>query len=411
LLQYPLRLYEQDNAYRPTSLTVSENSQLDFFDTPRPKNLLRLDAYENRWIAEIKIQSHQLPRNDRLGQWVIKDGLLSTNGARISKSGLAYFCPSPAHFGGDIDTTLVRPSIFVPDALQMFEHLFQLEGYDAKVSDKGFFARDTVEKFGTLAVLANLLRQAPMREMLLKFLDHTKPTQGARDEGAVLKDKRRYLNLPATSKFLGNDSAAQKTIEVLVLTNVLYRGFVLKCRYCRNADWFSLDELSQNFKCKRCGRTQGITSANYWYGDYEPGWFYKLDEIVYQFLRHNGYVTLLALDYLRRKAEESFLYTPDMELTKLGAANASVELDILCVPDGVIMIGEAKKEDRLGSSKRQEIETITEYDRLAEQLGADALVFATFADRWSEKTEKYIRDSVSDRNVILLTRTELLTTE
>ena len=100
-----------------------------------------------------------------------------------------------------------------------------------------------------------------------------------------------------------------------------------------------------------------------------------------------------------------------MELTKLGAANASVELDILCVPDGVIMIGEAKKEDRLGSSKRQEIETITEYDRLAEQLGADALVFATFADRWSEKTEKYIRDSVSDRNVILLTRTELLTTE
>lgn len=37
LLRDPLRLYERDNAYRPTALTVSENGQVDFFDTPRPK--------------------------------------------------------------------------------------------------------------------------------------------------------------------------------------------------------------------------------------------------------------------------------------------------------------------------------------------------------------------------------------
>jgi len=196
-----------------------------------------------------------------------------------------------------------------------------------------------------------------------------------------------------------------------VLTHVLYRGFIFKCHFCRNADWFSLDELSQNFTCKRCGRTQGIKSENYWYGDHEPGWFYKLDEIVYQFLRHNGHVTLLALDHLRRKAEESFLYTTDIELTKYGAANATVELDILCVRDGVMMIGEAKKEDRLGKGKRQEIETIEGYDRVADQIGADALVFATFAEKWSEHTEKYIRNNVSNRELILLTRTELLLTE
>jgi hypothetical protein len=410
LLEYPLRLYEQDNAYRQSSLTVSENSQLDFFETPRPKNFLHLDPYENRWIAEINVQAHRLPRNEHLGPWIVKSALLSTNGARVSKSGISYSCPSPMYFGGDIDTTLVRPSIFIPDALQMFEHLFQHEGYLAKVSDKGFFARDTVEKFGTLGVVAELLRQNAMREMLLKFLDHIKPKQGVREEGAVLNDRRRYLNLPAIAKFLGNSSAAEKTIEVLVLTNVLYRGFIFKCQFCRNADWFSLDELSQNFKCKRCGRTQGIKSANFWYGDHEPGWFYKLDEIVYQFLRHNGYVTLLALDHLRRKAQESFLYAPDVELTKHGLANPSVELDILCVPDGVMMLGEAKKEDRLGKSRRQEIATIEGYDRVAEQIGADALVFATFADKWSEHTEKYIRDTVTNRDVILLTRTDLLST-
>jgi hypothetical protein len=76
-----------------------------------------------------------------------------------------------------------------------------------------------------------------------------------------------------------------------------------------------------------------------------------------------------------------------------------------------MMIGEAKKEDRLGKGKRQEIETIEGYDRVADQIGADALVFATFADKWSEHTEKYIRNNVTKRELILLTRTELLMTE
>lgn len=337
--------------------------------------------------------------------------MLTSNGARTSKSGLAYFCPNAAYFGGDIDSSLVRPSIVIPDAFQMFEHLFQLEGYVTSPSDKGFYARDTIEKFGDLATVAMLLRPNATREMLLKFLDHIKPAQGVRDEGSVLNDRRRYMNLPAVSKLLGNGAAAQKMIEVLLSAHVLHRGFIFKCKFCRNADWFALDEVSQTFKCKRCGRIQGISSANYWYDSYEPGWFYKLDEIVYQFLRHNGYVALLALDHLRGKTEESFLYTPDVELTKHGATEASMELDILCVTDGAMMIGEAKKEDRLGNSKRHEIETIKAYNRSAEQLGADALVFATFADKWSSNTEKNIRDNVSARQVILLTRTELLAAE
>jgi hypothetical protein len=408
LLQYPVRLYERDNVYRPSSLTVSENSQLDFFDTPRPKNLARLDPYENRWIAEINIYGNKLPRNARLGDWIIRHGMLTTNGARVSKSGLAYFCPNAAYAGGDIDTSLVRPSIFVPTAQQIFEHLFELEAYEARVSDKGFFARDVIEKFGTLGTLATLLRTTPIREMLLKFLDHVKPAEGVRDEGAVLNDKRRYLNLIAISKFLGNDVAAQSTIEVLVAAHVLERGFIFKCKFCRNADWFSMEEVSQSFKCKRCGRSQGISATNYWYGQFEPGWFYKLDEISYQFLRHNGFVTLLALDHLKQRAEESFLYTTDMELTKRGAASPNMELDILCIRDGVMMLGEAKKEDRLGTTKRQEIEIIRRYKRVADQIDAEALVFATLADKWSDNTQKNIHEIVEGFQTILLTKTELL---
>jgi hypothetical protein len=408
LLQHPLRLYERDNVFRPSPLAISETAVLDFFETPKPKNFNRIDPYENRWITEINIPAHQLPRNHHIGQWVVRHPTSLSNTARVAKSGISYFCPNSAYFGGDIDTSLVRPTVHIPDAFQTFEYLFDREGYSASTSDKGFFARDTVQKFGNLSTVGSLLRPTAMREMLLKFLDHLKPAQGAHDEGAVLNDKRRYLNLPTISKYLGSDKAAQAAIELLLTAQVLQRGFIFKCRLCRNADWFSLDEVSQSFKCKRCGRTQGISAQNYWYGEHEPGWFYKLDEIVYQFLRHNGYVTLLALDYLKRKAKESFLYTPDMELTKHGATDVIMELDILCIPDGVMSIGEAKKEDRLGSSKREEIETVQRYNRLAEQIGAESLVFATFADSWSDRTQAYIADNVIERDVILLTRSELV---
>jgi len=97
-----------------------------------------------------------------------------------------------------------------------------------------------------------------------------------------------------------------------------------------------------------------------------------------------------------------------MELTKHGATDVTMELDILCIPDGVMSIGEAKKEDRLGSSKREEIETVRRYNRLAEQIGAESLVFATFADGWSNKTQEYIADNVMECDVILLTRSELV---
>jgi hypothetical protein len=74
----------------------------------------------------------------------------------------------------------------------------------------------------------------------------------------------------------------------------------------------------------------------------------------------------------------------------------------------VLTIGEAKKEDRLGNSKREEIETLRRYNRLAEQIGAETLVFATFAESWSDKTQEYIARTVMERNVILLTRPELV---
>lgn len=120
-------------------------------------------------------------------------------------------------------------------------------------------------------------------------------------------------------------------------------------------------------------------------------------------------MTLLALDLLRSKSEDSFLYTPDLELTKRDAQAAEMELDILCIRDGVLTLGEAKKENQLGKTRREELKEIEKYKGLAEAIGAEALVFATFADSWSDCTLRNIQNTVpSQIAVTLITGPELL---
>lgn len=412
LLKYPLRMYERDNVDKASTVIVREGAYIDIFNTPKPKNFSRLHPYEHRWITDVHILHHQLPRHHLLGKRVVRHPIITEHEARISRHGISFFCPNPMYAGGDIDTTLIRPDLFIPDAHQVFEYILNGEGYQSALSDKGVYAQRTLSKFGTLEALGSTLRDENYRNLLLKYLDKPKPGKGVHDEGCALTDKRRYLNFPTIAKIIGDEKRSQEAIEILARLGILYRGYVLKCGICKDAAWFGLEEVSQTFRCKRCGSQQYITRKNYWYGAFEPGLYYKLDEIVYQFIQNNGYVATLALDQLRMRCENSFLFTPDLELIRprSNSKEEKKELDILCIRDGIITLGEAKKENRLGVGGGNEVHEIRKYFYLAKEIGARALVFATFSDAWSPETIKNVNEIVTDKaiEVITLTRQELL---
>jgi len=284
--------------------------------------------------------------------------------------------------------------------------MFWSIGYESKLSDKGFFAHEAINRFGGLETIGAFLRSPFTRELALKFLDRSE-NGNLNDDGCLLNDQRRYLPFTSVSKILGSETAGQTTIELLLSAAILYRGCIFKCRSCRNADWFGLDEFTHSFKCKRCGTTQHVSSNNYWYAEYEPGWFYKLDEIVYQFFLHNGFVGTLALDWLRAQSEDSFLFTGDLELIKQGSNSRKpgFELDIVAVVDGNVVLGEAKKGDTL------EDKEIKKYLYLANQVGARKLVFATFGAAWSERRRSSIERILgTDVEQILLTNSDLVST-
>src|SRR6185437_4208643 len=103
----------------------------------------------------------------------------------------------------------------------------------------------------------------------------------------------------------GNETAAIMLLDKLTAAKVIFRGFVLRCAVCKRSSWYSLAELSDDFRCTRCGRKQTI-SRQHWRSPASPQIFYKLDEVVYQFLKSDGDVVALSLDYLARRSKHPF---------------------------------------------------------------------------------------------------------
>src|SRR5262249_34463005 len=149
--------------------------------------------------------------------------------------------------------------------------------------------------------------------------------------------------------------------------------------------WFSVSNVTQEFTCRRCGRRQVYTKANWKMPD-EPAWFYKLDELIYQGYRQGMAVSLLALHYLKSKTQDSFTFTTDREFWRPKASKAEVEADFFCAPDGVFTVGEAKTGSSLGEGHSEEAAKIRKYKRLVTGLSIRRLVFATMASDWRNDT-------------------------
>lgn len=406
LIALPITAVERDNFQRDIIVQLSDDLSISPFNTPKPKNFRTIHPYEHRYITQLAVAGEAPPKHWHLGNSVIVDSRMTTHEARVGKDGPAYFCPNVAYFGGDIDSVLVRPHLRLPSLSKVLAGLTLSQGYECRPSDKGIYADETITKWGGLAEVGRFLRNDAKRTLLDLFLDKSKSEAG---KGVYLSDdQRRYLDFRAVRRCVGK--AATEIIDELVTRQVLYRGFIFRCSYCRNSTWFAVGEVTQEFRCKRCGRSQVYTKTH-WKAPHQPSWFFKLDELVYQGYRQNMAVPLLALDYLRSKGSENFSFCTDREFWEAGESRAAAEADFFCVSDGVLTIGEAKKEDRLGKSNSEENGAITKYKRLAAGLCARRFIIATFSKDWNANTRERVIAAFRDIpsvSVTFLTSAELL---
>jgi len=405
LLSDPRVVFNTDNHAVPTTQQVLEGKVAGFFPTPKPKGFATILPSEHHWITELRVDGLAYPRHPMLGDWLIRHHLLGTEEARSGKQGLCYFCPSVAYFGGDIDTILIRPEIFVPQTEQVFQRLATSAGVSCKLSDKGFFSRDIVLKMGGLEFAAALVREPRHFAVLQEYLKDGKCKVA---KGLYLaSDRRRYLRLPDITVLLGSQTEAVELIDMLVHRRILRRGTVLKCQYCRTADWFSLRDLADEFNCKRCRRKQAILSAHF-LREPEPVWHYQLDEVAYQGIRNDMHVPLLALDYMRKK-DSRFSYADELEIYKQSSPRPFIEMDLCCICEGTLTIGEAKTTERIEGGGKRERRCLAKYREAALLLGARRFVLATPIS-WTDETLANAMRAFADTNieVVPLVGTQIL---
>lgn len=206
------------------------------------------------------------------------------------------------------------------------------------------------------------------------------------DEGCVLHaDKRTYLDLTAVEKLMEGDQAATiSLLDKLIVARVIYRGFVLGCNVCKHVEWYSLAELADEFQCRRCGRKQMI-GHQHWKHPAAPQVFYKLDEIVYQFLKNDGDVVTLSLDHMLRASKLQFNYCTEVEFRNKNSELIG-EIDFCAVWNGLLTIGEAKKNSGLLSASVAE-----KYAHMATILYARQVCFCTMSPQWKSSTVERVQ--------------------
>lgn len=334
------RVIESDNFHQQQDVIFKDGQSMGRFQTPKPKHYFEIDPNEHRWITQLEVENYQLPPLPYLSELTFSS-LMKGYDCRVSIDGLAYFCPNPILFGGDVDTVLVKPKLSILSPSEFFMHYFAQNGYSTQLSDKGSYLKDTIDKFGGLEATANFFKLESTRKMFDQYLFNNKVDYEVDKENLrhLDVDSRTYLSFKAFSKFVGTDEDTSKVLDSLVTSSVLYRGYIFKCDNCRRTDWYGIEDVSRTFKCKRCEKVQNYTHSE-WLWSSEPVWYYRLAETVYQFYRSHSYITAIVLDKIRSESKESFMYLSESDI--IDSDGNKKEIDIIALSDGKIILGECK---------------------------------------------------------------------
>lgn len=400
-LPWVRRIYERDNVDLRYRDQFIDGTSVNLIDTPIPKQLAEIPPFGLFWISEVSVERYKVPQRPGFGPATIVARTYGSGEVRATNDGFAYFSPYHSYAGGDIHTVVVRPEIRLMEPLGIFSLLFEEAGYDISYSDKGNYHLECFKKFGSLETFAAFWRSNLNRQAIEAYSGKGKSETGRGDK----IDQRRYLDLIAFERVVGlhdglitekddiserstrevTEKAAQ-LVESFIGLGIIHRGLILMCQTCRQLDWYDIEDVGNNFRCLRC-RTRQAYRRQHWGKTPEPSWFYKLDEILYQFQQHNGYIPLLALDLMRLSARESFFYIPEIELKKpKRTKEQEMELDFCCCSDGKVYIGEGKKASKLEQSEQAERATLTKFRKIVEDIQGEALVLGTSEDKWSNRT-------------------------
>ncbi|WP_157978808.1 hypothetical protein [Nocardia aurea] len=342
-----LQVFENDNYANRQDMIFVDGNSVGFLNTPRPKNFSEIRLPGHYWLTSVEITNYGPPSLADLGPKIVNlhD---STTESRVAADGIVYLCPNSIIFNPELDATLRRPMVQMPDTMALIQEYFRPVGVTVEYSDKGNYFIDTLRRFGGLDEVGTFIKAPTTRSILDKF-----KSKKTAEQGRVIyleNDQRTYINIGAIAASLGDEDAksgdAVDLVDTLVGKEVLQRGYIFRCERCRLTSWYNVNDLTAQFMCNRCGHPQQFTKWH-WKEPAQPHWYYKLAETIYQFYINNSDLVAQVLYKLKSESKRAFHFAPEIDLVGFptpGKNSKSREMDVACILDGQLIFGECKTE-------------------------------------------------------------------
>jgi hypothetical protein len=280
LPEEPLRLYERDNEGRTEMVQLVDGATLPL-DTPLLRRTRTIVPAEMRWITEAQGHEWTPVRHHTLGTRLLEGISTASELIRMTRDGVAYFSTGMLILGGaSLESSIVRPMLRPLVLVDQVRAILEPLGWDCDMSDKGVYAHESMALFGGFEELCVALRDPYVRAIVDAYRNRSAPGR------SLSHDDRRYLTWESFKTIL-NDQQVAETIDPLRSRGILVRGLVLKCSRCRQEAWHHAAAVGETFTCGRCHLQQPADRRS-WLGGDEPVWSYRMAEVLYQFLEHDG---------------------------------------------------------------------------------------------------------------------------
>ncbi|MFJ9802844.1 hypothetical protein [Streptomyces wuyuanensis] len=361
-----------------------------------------LDASKHHWQVTLIAGGHPVPPLPSLmGSVVVTpDESPWHTFARAADGGITYwshrfdFVPSGASLAG----TLAAPKLSWPGIKRVLEQAAAVSDVQLRPSPAGKRAAITERLLGSRAALEDLAA-SPGWSLLRCFMPADRRS-GLPEESWWKLKSAVVLSWEAIAAYEHSDwNAAARRAQVDAWTSqgVLRRGLVLGCGHCPIYEFYPLTEISQDYRCRRCGGDNSLVQSRWKSPLGEPRWFYELHPAVLELVSNDGDVPLLATRHLRSQHwARPALVGEEFELLRDGSS--FVEIDFaLATPDD-LWLGEAKKGNTLGATHREIKREACKLIDGCEAVGAVGLVLATAKGAWSTATVEVLDQELRGRH-------------
>ncbi|MCX3063725.1 hypothetical protein [Streptomyces beihaiensis] len=401
-LDNPFMVVLRDTWDQPRSLpvTVESDGSLQTSLSLAAEVPRGLDPNRHRWQVTLIAHNHPLPPLPALSSTVTATGQNPWETfVRAGDGGVTYwshrfdFVPSGASLAG----SLASPKLAWPGIKRMLQVTASTHAVEVLPSPAGKRAAITERLLGSRTNLEKLAA-SPGWALLRRFLPNS--AQDDIPEGSRWKLKSAVvLSWEAVAAHDDTDwdmTARRGQIDQWTSQGVLRRGLILGCGHCPILEFYPLSEISQSYRCRRCGGENQLTKERWRPAAHEPRWFYDLHPAVLELVMNDGDVPLLATQYLRSQYwARQALVCEEFELIKDG--NRFVEMDFALATTEELWVGEAKSNDSLGDSAKQRRREAGKLIEGCTLVGAVGLVLATAQAQWSVTTLEAIKSEIAGR--------------